>query len=102
MQATIPESTTMQEAIRMLKFYGSEGIAVMTGIWNPALLTSPSFENNDAFISSDKFATLQADLMEHLIKTKALKNIKYYAPLNEPLAYFSFDAWSLMIKNLHK
>lgn len=96
------ESTYMQEAIRVLKFYESEGIAVMTGIWNPALLTSPSIENNDAFITSDKFATLQADLIEYLLKTKALKNIKYYAPLNEPLAYYSFDAWSLMIKNLHK
>jgi hypothetical protein len=96
------ESTYMQEAIRMLKFYESEGIAVMTGIWNPALLTSPGIENNDAFITSDKFASLQADLMEHLLKTKALKNTKYYAPLNEPLAYFSFDAWSLMIKNLHR
>lgn len=96
------ESTYMQEAIRMLKFYESEGIAVMTGIWNPALLTSPTIENNDAFITSDKFATIQADLIGHLIKTKALKNIKYYAPLNEPLPYFSFDAWSLMIKNLHK
>lgn len=96
------ESTSMQEAIKMLQFYQSEGIAVMTGIWNPALLASPSIENNDAFITSDKFATIQADLIEHLLKTKALDNIKYYAPLNEPLAYFSFDAWSLMIKNLHK
>lgn len=96
------ESTPMQEAIRMLQFYESEGIAVMTGIWNPALLASPSLENDDAFITSDKFATLQADLIEHLLKTKALDNIKYYAPLNEPLAYYSFDAWSLMVKNLHK
>lgn len=96
------ESTAMQEAIKMLQFYQSEGIAVMTGIWNPALLTSPGIENNDAFITSDKFATLQADLIEYLLKTKALKNIKYYAPLNEPLAYYSFEAWSLMIKKLHK
>lgn len=96
------DSNKMLQFYKVMDYYKSKGIPVMTGFWHSNLYGQ---DNPKFYVSTGpaSFQQLQVDFMNHLLKVKQYNNIKWYTPTNEPIAVsgLGFDKWSLAIKNIH-
>lgn len=91
-------SIQLQDTWQILNYYKAQGYAVQVGVWHDV-----DHSTDDAtFYTSTGFATLQADLVNELIKVKGYTNIKFYSATNEPnLSRYNSTQWATMISNLH-
>ena len=94
------DSAKMKSFYKVLNYYRSKGIPVMTGLWHSNLngTDDPAF-----YVSADdpaSFQQLQKDFFGHLVRTKGYSNLRFYTPTNEPEGEgISFSQWSTAIQN---
>lgn len=69
-------SAAMQDRYRDLAFLQAQGIPVVAGMFRPL--------RNTVAYGSAEWATLEADLVSHLVKTMGFTNIKLWIGENEP------------------
>jgi hypothetical protein len=92
-------STRMISLYKVLDYYKSKNIPVMTGLWQSTL----NGGDNTPFYTTygeNSFQKLQVDLFQQLFSVKGYTNIKWYTPTNEPKGMgMDFQKWSIMIRN---
>jgi len=105
----------MANASDILDYCQAKGIKVAFGVWNVIGNVDPEkdvygmIENEDP---DPRWAKMNADLMEYLIKVKGYTCIRWFVNTNEPNvlgrkgssknAYGSFDRWAGNMRNLRK
>jgi hypothetical protein len=93
------DSPKMNSLFKVLDYYKSNEIPVMTGLWSSKITGT----DNDIFYTSkgaNSFQQLQVDLFGFLYSIKGYTNIKWYTPTNEPKGTgMEFLKWSTMLKN---
>ena len=90
------DSEPMRAFYRSMDLYREQNIPVLSGLWGAGNGTGP-----DVWTSRD-FITVQADLIEHLIRVKGYTNLAWYTPVNEPRGSWpDYAMWAGVITNLH-
>ncbi len=94
-------SPKMLSFYKVLDYYKSKNIPVMTGLWQSTL----DGNDNTPFYTTEgenSFQKLQVDLFQQLFSVKGYTNIKWYTPTNEPKGMgMDFQEWSMMMKNTY-
>jgi hypothetical protein len=94
------DSPKMESFYKVLGYYKSKGIPVMTGLWHSHIngKDDPAF-----YVSANgpaSFQQLQDDFFGHLVKIKGYTHLKFYSPTNEPKGEgITFSQWSTAVKN---
>jgi len=94
-------SPRMISLYKVLDYYKSKNIPVMTGLWQSTL---DGIDNSPYYTSvgDNSFQKLQVDMFQQLFSIKGYTNIKWYTPTNEPKGTgMDFSKWSLMMKNTY-
>ena len=105
----------MVNACDILDYCQTHGIRVAFGVWNVIGNTDPKIDKIGMIRNSTedpRWAKMNADLMEYLIKTKGYTCIRWFVNTNEPNvigqkgssknAYSSFDKWAAGMRNVRK
>ena len=98
-------STEMQNAYDVLRYYASKGTTVVSGVFGgPGALVGDSDETQEAAYVSTRFADIQAELVAHLQQLGI--GPTYYDGYNEPNVVtgetFTYDDWMLSTQRLEQ
>ena len=106
----------MVNACDVLDYCQANGIKVAFGVWNVIGNTDEDLDLygmiRNMATADPRWAKMNADLMEYLIKVKGYSCIRWFVNTNEPNvigkkgssknAYSSFDKWAAGMKNVRK